>query len=135
MKVTLKPVRRREVQKSTGFTTVQHGTRSGGRFRRPSESGSKRQELERKSGSGKEVSSRTLSVKANGTGVFSVCKSGSLRSTRAGACQQRASRVMLPLTAPCWVTLASGEHVVVQLDFDEELGLFAWDVRLDGGRT
>ena len=30
------------------------------------------------------------------------------------ACQQRASRVMLLLTAPCWEPLASGEHVVGQ---------------------
>ena len=29
-------------------------------------------------------------------------KSGSLRSTKAGACQQRAPRVMLLLTTPCW---------------------------------
>ena len=28
--------------------------------------------------------------------------------------QQRASRVMLPLTAPCWVPLACGEHAVGQ---------------------
>ena len=56
----------RKAQKSTGFTTAQNGTRSGGRFRRPSESGSKRRERGRKSGSGKEASSRTLSVKANG---------------------------------------------------------------------
>ena len=32
---------------------------------------------------------------------------------------------MLPLTAPCWVLLASGEHcgwAVLQLDYDEEVG-------------
>ena len=43
-----------------------------GRFQRPSESASKKPTLLRNSGSGKEVLSRTLSVKANGTGVISV---------------------------------------------------------------
>ena len=32
----------RKAQKGTGCTTVQNGTKAGGRFRRPSESGSKR---------------------------------------------------------------------------------------------
>ena len=44
-------------------------------------------------------------------GHFSM-KNGSLRSTRAGACQQRDSRATLPLTALCWETLTSGDHVV-----------------------
>ena len=47
-------------------------------------------------------------------GHFSMRKSGSLRSTRAGVCQQKASRATLPLTAPCRETLASGEHAVGQ---------------------
>ena len=43
-----------------------------GHSRGPSESGSKRRERRRMSGSGKEVSSRTLSAKANGTEATSV---------------------------------------------------------------
>ena len=85
MKVNVKLVTRRKAQKNTRCTTAQNGARSDGRFRRPSESGSKKPRLQRKSGSGKEVSLRTLSVKANGTGVTSVCKSESLRSTKAAA--------------------------------------------------
>ena len=57
-------VTRGKAQKSTGFTTVQNGTKSGGIFRSPSKS-------RRKSGSGREVSSRTLSMKANGTEAIS----------------------------------------------------------------
>ena len=38
----------------------------------------------------------------------------SLKSTRAGVCQHKASRAMLPRTAPCWVPLASGEHALGQ---------------------
>ena len=34
--------------------------------------------------------------------------------TRAGACQQKASRATLPLTALLWLPLGSGEHVVGQ---------------------
>ena len=54
-------------------------------------------------------------------GAFSVWKSGGLRSTKAGACQQKASRATLPRTTPCWVERASGEHVV-GMDYDEEMG-------------
>ena len=49
-----------------------------------------------------------------------------LRSTRAGARQQMASRAMLPRTAPCWRKLASGKQcgwAAVQLDYDEGLEL------------
>ena len=73
--VDVKPVTRRKAQRSTGSTIAQNGTRSDVRFQRPSESGSKRPKLQRKSGSGKEVSSRIRSVKVNGTGVFSQCYS------------------------------------------------------------
>ena len=66
MSVTL--VTRRKAQKSTASTIAQNGTRAEGRSQRLSESGSKKRKLQRKSGSGKELSSRTLSVKANGIG-------------------------------------------------------------------
>ena len=72
MRVSAKLVTKRTAQKSTGSTTAQKGTKSDEGFQRHSESGSKKPKLQRKSGSGKEVSSRTLSVKANGTGVISV---------------------------------------------------------------
>ena len=49
-----------------------------------------KRELQRKSGSGKEVSSCILPVKANGTEVISAWRSGSLRST-VGTYQQKAS--------------------------------------------
>ena len=59
-------------RKAQASITAQNGTRSNGRFQRLSESGSKKRELQRKSGSGKEVSSSTLSMKANGIEVTSV---------------------------------------------------------------
>ena len=49
--------------------TAQGGTKSDARFQRPSESWSKKQEPQRRSGSGKEVLLCILSVKANGTGA------------------------------------------------------------------
>ena len=66
---------------------VQKKLFDGGRSQRHSESGSRRRKLQKRSGSGKVVLSRILSVKANGAGCISVRKSGSQRSTRAGACQ------------------------------------------------
>ena len=56
-------------QRSTGSTTAQNGTRQDGRFQRPSESWSKKQEPQRRNGGGKEVFLSILSVKANGTGA------------------------------------------------------------------
>ena len=70
---------------------------------------SKKQEPQRRSGSGKEVLWNIVSVEANGTGAISVWESGSQKSTRAGACQQKASRATLPLTALCQEKLASGK--------------------------
>ena len=66
MKMSVKPVTKRKAQKSKSSTIAQNSTRLDGRSQRPSKSGSKTRELQRKSGNGKEVSSRTLSVKANG---------------------------------------------------------------------
>ena len=71
-KVSVKPVTKRKVGKSTGSTNAQNGTRSEGRSQRLSKSESRKRKLQRKSGSGKEVLSRILSVKANGTEVISV---------------------------------------------------------------
>ena len=47
-------------------------------------------------------------------GVVEVWNSGSLRSTKAGVCQQKASWATSPTTAPCYERLASGERVVGQ---------------------
>ena len=58
-------------QKSRGFSNAQNGTKSDERIQKFSGSWSTKQEPQRRSGSGKEVSWRTLSVKANGTGVIS----------------------------------------------------------------
>ena len=58
--------------------------------------------------------------------MTSVRESGSLRSTRVGACQQKGSRAMLPLTALFWVLLGKWGACgwsVVHLDYDEEVGL------------
>ena len=66
--VSVRLARRRKAQRSTGSTTVQDGTKSDGRFQRFSESWSKKQDLKRRSGSGKEVVLNILSVEVNGTG-------------------------------------------------------------------
>ena len=87
--------------------------------------GAKKQEPQRRSGSGKEVLLNILSVEINGTEAISARENGSHRSTWAGACQQKASRATSPLTAPCWGMMASGEAcgwAVVQMDYDEEMG-------------
>ena len=60
-----------EKHNNMGSTIAQNGTRSEGRSQRPPVSVSKKRELQRRSGSGKEVLSRFLAVKANGTGVVS----------------------------------------------------------------
>ena len=60
----------RKAQKGTGCTTVQNGTKSGERFRRPSDGGSKGENVEERVEVARRVSSRTLSVKASGTGNF-----------------------------------------------------------------
>ena len=66
MLVNVKHANLRKAQKGTGCSTVQNGTKSARNFLRPSESGSKRRERRRKSGSDKEVSSRILAAKASG---------------------------------------------------------------------
>ena len=53
-------------------------------------------------------------MKANGQGSFQHDKGRAREATKAGECQLKASRTMLPLTALFWVPLASGEHVVGQ---------------------
>ena len=71
MKGNVEPVRRRKAQKKT----AQNGLRSERRSRKFSESGSKKPKHQKKSGSGKEVSSSTSQVEAHGTGViFSMIK-------------------------------------------------------------
>ena len=70
--VNVKHARRRKAQKSTGSTTAQNGTKSDERFQRFSGSWSKKQEPQRRSGSGKEVLLNILSVEVNGTGAISV---------------------------------------------------------------
>ena len=72
MKVNAKLVTRRKAQKSTGSAIAQNGTRSDGRFRSLQKVGTKKRQLQRKSGSGKGVLSRILSVKASGTEANSV---------------------------------------------------------------
>ena len=70
--VNVKLVRRRKEQKSTGSTTAQNGTKSDERFQMFSGSWSKKQEFQRRSGSGKEVLLNILSVEVNGTDAISV---------------------------------------------------------------
>ena len=62
----------------------------------------------RKSGSDKEVLSRILSVKVNGTKVISVWQGGSSSSTK------ETSWVRLQLTILFWLLLTSDEHVTGQ---------------------
>ena len=64
-------VTRMKVQKSLGFTIAQNGTNSDGGCQKLSESRSKNENLKRRSGNGKEVLSRILLVKANGTEAIS----------------------------------------------------------------
>ena len=68
-KVNVKLVTRRKAQKSTCSTIVRVGMKLGAKSQRPAESGSKKREPQKRSGSGKEVLLRMLSVKANGTGA------------------------------------------------------------------
>ena len=67
--VNVKLARRRKEQKSTGSTTAQNRTKSDERFQKFSGSWSKKQQPQRKSGTGKEVLLNILSVEVNGTGV------------------------------------------------------------------
>ena len=62
-------------QKSTGFIIAQNGTRSDGRFQRPSESGSKKPKLQKRSGSGKKgIVTHPLSESQWNSGLFSMIK-------------------------------------------------------------
>ena len=62
--------------------------------------GAKGENVEKK-GSGKEETSRTLSVKADGIEVTLVYLSGNPRRAEAGVCKWRASKGMWPPTAVC----------------------------------
>ena len=64
MKVTVKPVTKREAQKHTGYVIAQNGTKSDGESRGFQKVGAKSENLR----NGVE---RIFSVKANGTGVTS----------------------------------------------------------------
>ena len=63
--------KKRKGHKSTGYTTARSDTKSDVRFQKFSRSWCKKQEPQRRSGSGKEVLLRIFSVKANGTVVIS----------------------------------------------------------------
>ena len=69
--MSVKLVTKRKVQKSTVYTTAPNGTKLDERFQKFSESGSKKREPQRRSGSGKEVLLNILSVAVNGTGATS----------------------------------------------------------------
>ena len=69
--VNVKPARKMKEQKCTGHATAQNGTKSDERFQKFSGSWSKKQEPQRRSGSGKEVLLNILSVEVNGTGATS----------------------------------------------------------------
>ena len=72
MKVNVKLVTKRKVQKSTGFAIVQVGMKSGAKSQRSAGSGNKKQERRRRNVNGKEVLSRILKMKASGTWTISV---------------------------------------------------------------
>ena len=112
--MSVKPVTNRKAQKSTGSTNAQNGTKSEWRSQRPSESGSKQREPQKKEWKWQRgIVAHPLCESQWNRRHFSMTE-WSPRSTKAGVHQQRVSRVMLPLTAPCQVPLASGEHVVGQ---------------------
>ena len=72
-------------------------------------SGSKRRNSQRKSGSGKEVSSRTPHRRS-----FRMMTWESEKAPKLVYARRRFQEVMWPPTAPCWVPVGSGEHVVGQ---------------------
>ena len=125
VKVNVKLVTRRKAQKSTGSTIAQNGTSSDGRFQRYSESGSKKRQPQKRSGSGKEVLSRILSVKTNGTGVTSCMKKLQSEKHRSWSIPPEAFKGHVATdgsllgTAEKWSACGWS---VVQLDYDEELG-------------
>ena len=87
MKVNAKPVRRSKALKNTGST--QKGVKSERRPGKFSESGSKKPKLQRKCGSGKEVSSSTLQVKAYGTGSLKDAEVGVREAEKLGHASRR----------------------------------------------
>ena len=126
MKVNAKLVTRRKAQKSTGFIIAQNGTRLEGNPRGKARTSKKEWKWQRG------IVAHPLSKSRWNKGHFSIEKSGSLRSTNAGACH--ASRGLqgprCHWAAPCWVALEKwGAYgwAVVQLDCDEEFGALAWD--------
>ena len=80
-------------------------------FRKFSGNESKWRKHRRKNGNDKEVSSRTLSLKANGTEEMSGCRRVRLKSTEAGVCKSKVSGAMWPLMALCHEKLGNGELV------------------------
>ena len=101
-----------KVQKSTSSTTVQNGKKSDGGFQVLAESGSKKQEPQSKSGSGKEVLLRILSVEAIGTGPIQYERGRVREAEELEYASRRLLRAMLQQTGLFWVPLESGEHVV-----------------------
>ena len=99
--------------------------------------GAKSENPQRRSGSGKDVFSRNLTVKANwNRGLFSMKKWESEKHTSwdmpaEGFKGHVAIDGSLLGRAGKWGACGWS---VVQLDYDEELELFAWHVWLDGGR-
>ena len=75
----------------------------------PSESGRRMRERGRKNGNDKEEKSKTHSVEASGTKENSEWQTGSQKSTKYGACQQKASRATWLPTGHCQEKLESGE--------------------------
>ena len=92
--------------------------------------------VKKRTGSGKEVLLRILSVKKPmEQGPFQREKVGVREAQEVEHANRRLSRGTLLLTAPSWVLLGSGEHAVGQWCswiMMKNWGL-AWDVRLHGG--
>ena len=105
---------KRTIKSSDAVRLLVNGTKSDERFQRFSGSLSQTPEPQRRSGSGKEVLLNILTVEVNGTvATFSMRKWETEKHIElVYNASRRLSRVTLPLTAPCWSTLANGEHVV-----------------------
>ena len=114
MKVNAKLVTRRNAQTSTGSTIAQNGTRLDGRFQEPTESVNKKRKPQRKSGSGKGVSSRILSVTK-----WESEKHKSSGMPAKGFKGHVATDGSLLGNAGKW---RACDWAVVQLDYDEEMG-------------
>ena len=136
MKVSAKHFTMKTAPKSTSSTIAQNGTKSEGDFTCFQKVG-KNEHFKGGMGVAKRYCYASFQWQQLEQGPLQHEKCGSPTSTKAWVYHRKVSRATLQQTALFWLLLESGRHLVgsvVQLDYDQELGPFAWDVRLDEGR-